>query len=264
MYPIISNCVLTKKTILSYEDEKNNKGTFMGLGKFYGVGIGSGNPEFLTIKAYNTLKEADTIFTVISKNSCDSVSQNVVEYVKPKGKVELLTFSMAKDKAVRERQVMDNTDKILAELEQGKTVAFATLGDAMTYSTFGYIFAIIKEKHPDLEIEIIPGVNSFTTLASISKTILVENRESLHVIPSFKEEDVENTVFPENSTTILLKTYRSRKALINRLKKEKEQFPNIQITYGEHLGLEGQKLAYSLEEIENIPETYLSMIMVKK
>lgn len=264
MYPIISNCVLTKKTILSYEDEKNKKGTFMGLGKFYGVGIGSGNPEFLTIKAYNTIKEADTVFTVISKNSGDSVSQNVVEYVQPKGKVELLTFSMAKNREEREQQVLDNANKILAELEQGKNVAFATLGDAMTYSTFGYIYAIIKEKQPQLEIEIIPGVNSFTTLAAISKTILAENRESLHVIPSFKEEDVEHAVFPENSTTILLKTYRSRKALVSRLKKEKEQYPNIQIIYGEHLGLEGQKLAYSLEEIESIPETYLSMIMVKK
>lgn len=236
----------------------------MKLGKLYGVGIGSGNPEYLTLKAYRTIKEADTVFTVISKNASDSVSKAVVEYTEPKGKTELLTFSMAKDKTVREKQVSDNAAKILAELEQGKNVAFATLGDAMTYSTFGYIYAIIKEKYPDIDIEIIPGVNSFTTLAAVSKTVLAENRESLHIVPSFREEDVEHAEFPENSTTILLKTYRSRKALIERLKKEKERCPHLQVIYGEHLGLEGQKLAFSLEEIERIPETYLSMIMVKK
>ncbi len=236
----------------------------MKLGKVYGVGIGSGNPEYLTIRAYNILKEVDTIFTVISKNACDSVSKSVVEYVKPQGKIELLIFSMAKNKEERERQVLENTNKILAELEQGKNIAFATLGDSMTYSTFGYIYEIIKTKHPDIEIEIVPGINSFSTLSAKSKKILVENRQTLHVIPAFKEEDIDSIEFPENSTTILLKTYRTRSALIKRLQKEKAEYPHIEIVYGEHLGLEGERLAYSLEEIETIPETYLSMIMVKK
>lgn len=236
----------------------------MKLGKLYGVGIGSGNPEYLTIKAYNILKEADTIFTVISKNACDSVSKAVVEFVRPKGRVELLIFSMAKDKQERENQVLANAQKITAELEKGKTVAFATLGDAMTYSTFGYVYAIIKEKYPQLETEIIPGINSFTTLSAVSQTVLAENRQSLHIIPSFREEDIDAIEFPQNATTILLKTYRSRTRLLERLKKEKQAFPDLKIIYGEHLGLEGQKLAFSLEEIESIPQTYLSMIMVKK
>lgn len=236
----------------------------MKLGKIYGVGIGSGNPEYLTLRAYKILKEVDTIFTVISKNASDSVSKSVVEYVKPQGKIELLIFSMAKSKEEREKQVLENAKKILSEVEQGKNIAFATLGDAMTYSTFGYIYALIKEKYPQIEVEIIPGINSFSTLSAISQKVLVENRESLHVIPSFKEEDIDSIEFPENSTTILLKTYRTREALIKRLQKEKEKFPHIEIIYGEHLGLEGERLAYSLEEIKNIPETYLSMIMVKK
>lgn len=236
----------------------------MKLGKIYGVGIGSGNPEYLTLRAYNVLKEADVIFTVISKNASDSVSKAVVEYVKPQGKIELLVFSMAKNKEERQKQVFANADKILAEVEQGKNIAFATLGDAMTYSTFGYIYPIIKEKHPNIDIEIIPGINSFSTLAAISQKVLAENRETLHIIPSFKEEDIDSIEFPENSTTILLKTYRTRNALLKRLQKEKEQFPNVEIVYGEHLGLDGERLAYSLEEVKNIPETYLSMIMVKK
>ncbi len=236
----------------------------MKLGKIYGIGIGSGNPEYLTLRAYKILKEVDTIFTVISKNASDSVSKSVVEYVKPQGKIELLVFSMAKTKEEREKQVLANAKKILAEVEQSKNIAFATLGDAMTYSTFGYIYPIIKEKYPQIEIEIIPGINSFSTLSAISQKVLVENRESLHVIPSFKEEDIDNIEFPENSTTILLKTYRSRNALIKRLQKEKEKFSNLEIVYGEHLGLPGERVVCSLEEIKTIPETYLSMIMVKK
>ncbi len=236
----------------------------MKLGKLYGIGIGTGDPEYLTLKAYKILKNIDVIFTVISKNASDSVSKAVVEYIEPQGKIELLIFSMAKNKEEREAKVLENAHKILTELEQGKDVAFATLGDSMTYSTFGYILKIIIEKHPDIEFEVIPGINSFTTLAAKTKTILVENRESFHVIPSFKAEDVEKIEFPNNATTILLKTYKSRQALLERLKKEKEKFPHIEIIYGENLGLEHEKIAYGLEEIEKLPESYLSLIMVKK
>lgn len=236
----------------------------MKLGKLYGIGIGSGDPEYLTLKAYRILQNADVIFTVISKNASDSVSKEVVEYAKPSGTVEVLVFSMAKNKEEREAQVLANAEKILAELEKGKNVVFATLGDAMTYSTFGYILPIVLKKHPELETEIVPGITSFAALSALSQKILAENRASLHIVPSFKEEDVEKIEFPENSTTILLKTYRTRKALVERLKKEIRQCPGTEIVYGEHLGLPEQRLAYSLEEIETIPETYLSMIMVKK
>lgn len=255
---------MTNKILYAIISHSSANRKDMKLGKLYGVGIGSGNPEYLTLRACKILKEADTVFTVISQNASDSVSKSVVEYVKPQGKIELLIFSMAKNKTDRENQVAANANKILEELEQGKNVAFATLGDAMTYSTFGYVYKIIKEKHPDISIEIIPGINSFTTLSAISQKVLAENRQTLHVIPSFKEEDIEKIEFPENSTTILLKTYRTRETLLKRLQKEKEEHPGLEIIYGEHLGLEGERLAFSLEEIKTIPETYLSMIMVKK
>ncbi len=258
------NCHLTNKILYAIISHTSANRKDMKLGKLYGVGIGSGNPEYLTLRACKILKEADTVFTVISQNASDSVSKSVVEYVKPQGKIELLIFSMAKNKTDRENQVAANANKILEELEQGKNVAFATLGDAMTYSTFGYVYKIIKEKHPDISIEIIPGINSFTTLSAISQKVLAENRQTIHVIPSFKEEDIEKIEFPENSTTILLKTYRTRETLLKRLQKEKEKHPGLEIIYGEHLGLEGERLAFSLEEIKTIPETYLSMIMVKK
>ena len=93
----------------------------------------------------------------------------MVEYIKPQGKVELLIFSMARDKEEREAKVLENAHKILAELEAGKDVAFATLGDSMTYSTFGYILKIILAKYPQIEFEVIPGINSFYNSCSQDK-----------------------------------------------------------------------------------------------
>ncbi len=242
----------------------NFKGKQMKLGKLFGVGIGPGDYKYLTLRAVEVLKDVDIIFTVISKNVSDSISQQVTEKIEPKGEICLLTFSMSRDNALREAQINENADKIMKELEQGKNCAFATLGDPCTYSTFTYVFKKIMEKYPELEVEIVPGITSFATLAAKAKTPLVENKQIFRVVPSFKSEDVEELDFPENSTTILLKTYRSRNTLIEKLKQKLDKKEIKQITYGEELAMDTEFISENADEIINRPEAYYSMIMVKK
>mgnify|MGYP003280592747 CR=1 FL=1 len=232
----------------------------MKPGKLYGVGIGPGDPRYLTLRAADVLRSADVIFTVISRNASSSVSRSVVEYLRPRGEIRLQMFSMSRDKATREAQVRANADAIIDELRAGRDCAFATLGDAMTYSTFGYVLDRIRKAIPDIEVEIVPGVTSFATLAAKAETVLVENGEQLRVIPSFRSEMAESLDFPKGSTTILLKTYRSRAALLDRLAREE----NVEILYGEHLTMEGQTLLTDPDAIRERPEEYLSLIMVKK
>ena len=168
--------------------------------------------------------------------------------------------SAAEQAEVRAAQVQANADAIITELKAGRDCAFATLGDAMTYSTFGYVLEIIRESIPSVELEIVPGITSFATLTAKAGTVLVENGAQLRVIPSFKSEMAETLDFPKGSTTILLKTYRSRKALVERLRREE----NVEILYGEHLAMEGQTLLTDLDAVADRPEEYLSLIMVKK
>ena len=159
-----------------------------------------------------------------------------------------------------QEQVQANADAIIDELRAGRDCAFATLGDAMTYSTFGYVLDRIRKAIPGVEVEIVPGVTSFATLAAKAETVLVENGEQLRVIPSFRSDMAESLDFPKDSTTILLKTYRSRAALLDRLAREE----NVEVLYGEHLTMEGQTLLTDPDAIRERPEEYLSLIMVKK
>ncbi len=232
----------------------------MKIGKLYGVSIGSGDPKYLTLRAVEVLQEAHVIFTVISQNAHNSVSLDVVNSVKPQGEVRTQVFSMARDSAVREAKVQENAAQILACLQEGKDCAFATLGDATTYSTFGYVQALIKEALPQVEVEIVPGITSFATLAAKTGQVLVENTQELCIVPSFKAEAVEELSFTPNSTTILLKTYRTRAALLQRLRAEKD----IEISYGEHLGMENEIILHDIDAIEKRQDTYLSLMMVKK
>ena len=150
----------------------------MKTGKLYGVGIGPGDPQYLTLRAADVLRSVDVVFTVISPNASNSVSQSVVDYLQPRGEVRLQVFSMSRDKTIREEQVRANAEAIIAELRAGHDCAFATLGDAMTYSTFGYVLEIIRKAIPNLDLEVIPGITSFATLTAKAGTVLVENGSS--------------------------------------------------------------------------------------
>ncbi len=232
----------------------------MKIGKLFGVSIGSGDPKYLTLRAVEVIQEADVIFTVISQNAQNSVSLDVVQSVQPQGEVRTQIFSMSRDNAVRFAKVQENAHAILACLKEGKSCAFATLGDALTYSTFGYVLKILQAELPELEVEIVPGITSFATLAAKSGQVLVENKEMLRIIPSFKADTAEHISFPKNSTTILLKTYHSRQALIERLRQEED----IEVVYGEYLGMEQEVILQDLDQIQNRNDTYLSLMMVKK
>lgn len=234
----------------------------MKTGKLYGVGIGPGDPRYLTLRAAEVLRSADVVFTVASRNRSaeTSISQAVVECFRPSGEIRLQVFSMSQDEEARRAQVQANADAVMQELRAGRDCAFATLGDPMTYSTFGYVLEIIRRSIPDLRLEVVPGITSFAALAARAGTVLVENGEQLRVIPSFHPESAASLEFQKDSTTILLKTYRSRAALLDRLTREER----IKIVYGARLGMEGECLLEDLDAVGSCPEDYLSLIMVKK
>ena len=233
----------------------------MRIGKLYGVGIGPGDPRYMTLRAVEVLRAADVIFAVTSPNAAYSVSHAVVAALGDlRGEPRVLEFSMAASLDVRNAQIAANAEAMLDELRSGRDCAFATLGDAMTYSTFGYVLDIIRAALPDLELEIVPGVTSFSALAAKAGVVLAENGESLHIIPAFRADMAETLTFAPGSTTVLLKTYRSRKALLARLERE----PDIDIVYGERLGLEEEFLTTNMDAVRAKKEKYLSLIMVKK
>ncbi len=233
----------------------------MNTGTFYGVGIGPGHPEYLTLRAAHVLRSVDVIFTVTGPNTETSISEAIVHSLGSiRGTIRPLVFSMSRDPEIRQRQIDENAALISDELLQGRDCAFATLGDAMTYSTFGYILQKLQADHPGLPTEVVPGITSFCTLSAVSQTIMVENGEQLRVIPAFRSETADDLEFPSGTTTVLMKTYRSRNALIARLQHE----PGIEIVSGERLGMSGQYISTDCAEILARPEAYLSLMLVKK
>src|SRR3989338_7697438 len=152
------------------------------------VGCGPGDPELLTVKAVNAIKNADVIMCPTSKEGKSSIALSVVSSLIDQNKnpeIVNLVFPMTKDKDILENTWQKNSQIIAESVLSGKKVVYLTVGDPYLYSTWIYLHREISVKHPDINITVIPGIVSMFTFASKIGISLAEGAEKMAVIPSF-------------------------------------------------------------------------------
>lgn len=154
-------------------------------GKFFGIGVGPGDPELLTLKAIKILKSVDVVFTPKARADKPSLALRVIKPLLGEHQeiVELI-YPMVRDLEVLEAFWERNAELIASTLRLGKNAAFITLGDPMLYSTFTYTYRRVAAKVPEAQIEVIPGVTSITMCAALSITPIAERDEAIAIVPS--------------------------------------------------------------------------------
>lgn len=189
----------------------------MSLGKFYGVGVGPGDPKLLTLKAKEVLEEVDAVFVPISKEGRRCIALETVEpFIRDKETIDLL-FPMHKDSKTLRPYWEKAGSEICRKLKEGKDAAFITIGDPTFYSTYTCVMEIIEKECPDIEIETVPGVPSFLACSAELNLPLVERDEKLAVLPAeYGLEKLEGLaeIF---DTLVLMKVSRSFKDIAERL-----------------------------------------------
>lgn len=155
-------------------------------GKLWGVGVGPGDPELLTVKAVRVLREADVVI-VPDASSGDKVALNIAkDYLKGK-QIQFVKTPMVRDKAVMDAAHEQAADTISALLDDGKQVAFLTLGDPAIYSTYMYIHQKVLRR--GYAVEVVPGIPSFCAAAARLNQSLCLGREPLIIIPASHDQN---------------------------------------------------------------------------
>ena len=121
-----------------------------------GISLGPGDPELLTFKAAAALTRCTKVFVP---------GEMAAELARPFSNPEILEFPMIEDEAELERIWRLNAETIARHAASGPA-GFACLGDVNTFSTFSHLKRVIKQNHPEIEIESIPGVGVVPALAS--------------------------------------------------------------------------------------------------
>jgi precorrin-2/cobalt-factor-2 C20-methyltransferase len=152
-------------------------------GTLYGIGIGPGDPELMTLKAVRLINNCPVIAIPKSGDGervALSIAAQAIPELWEKQLVEL-DMPMTKDKEVLRKSHTSAAATVIGYLCEGKDVAFLTLGDPTVYATYIYVHRIVKDK--GYQTEIVPGVPSFCAVAAKLGDCLVETSQFLHVIP---------------------------------------------------------------------------------
>ncbi len=231
-------------------------------GRVYGVGVGPGDPELMTLKGARVLREADVIAVPVKATDGDPAEalayQIAVQAVPEISSKTLapIAMPMTNDPASLEATHRAGADVIAALLDDGFTVAFLTLGDPSLYSTFSYLQSLLEKR--DYMVEFISGVPSFCAAAARAGIPLALGIEQLHVIPANRlSADELAAEFSRSGTCILMKPSSNLAGIRDALRASGRDATAI-----ERCGLEGERV---YRGIEAIPDglSYLSVIIVR-
>ena len=224
-------------------------------GILYGIGVGPGDPELLTLKAVRLLKAADAI-AVPGKDVRETAAYRIAVQAVPEiGDKELIPIDMpmVMDRERLEKAHLAGAAVLEEILERGKTIAFITLGDPTVYSTFSYLEKPVRED--GFSTEYVSGVTSFCAAAAALRVPLAEWQEPLHIIPAVHRKPEE---LSRPGNCVLMKSGRRMKEV-----KEALKVSGREICAAVNVGMEGEALYRTVEEIPD-DAGYFSLIIAKE
>jgi precorrin-2/cobalt-factor-2 C20-methyltransferase len=241
----------------------------MAYPKLYCIGCGPGDPDLLTLKAINIIKNADIIYTPTAREGKPSVALSIVErFLNKDTEIQQLVFPMIKDFNKLKENWKDNTKEITDSIRNGKRAIYLTVGDPSLYSTWIYIYREITKAHKDIEVEVIPGITSIFSFSAEIKTPIGEGEEIIGIIPACYNLDRLKTAAQCCDTLIFLKDGRYFNSVLEILMEsgfpgESDIFIAQDVSTNSE-ALQKKKLSELLRNPNENNDKYFSIMIAKK
>ncbi|WP_368492662.1 precorrin-2 C(20)-methyltransferase [Geobacillus thermodenitrificans] len=231
-------------------------------GTLYGIGVGPGDPELMTVKAYRRLKEAEVIAYPKKGRQSKSYAEQIIDaYFAPEEKRRLgLHFPMTKDVAVLEPKWNEAADAIWAELSAGRDVAFVTEGDPLLYSTFIHLMHVMERRYPDAPIEVVPGVSSANAAAARLRLPLADGDEQVAIVPARDDYEAMKAAILAHDCVIFFKVAKVIDLMI-RLLRELDLLHRAAVVTKV---TSREEVIWDVERLEGAELEYLALLVVRK
>jgi precorrin-2/cobalt-factor-2 C20-methyltransferase len=232
------------------------------IGTFYGVGVGPGDPELVTQKAVRVLGEVDWIFHPYDNPDGSSFARRIVAPLGlPETKFKAIHLTMSRDRSKDLNTYEVAADAIFAVLRDGQSVAWITQGDPFFYSTFMYLYEQIRQRYPQVPIEVIPGVTSPSAASARAGVPVSRLDDKVAVVPATYGLDALPSLLDEFATVFLLKVNRVFDPLLDVL----AALPTpVQAVYLEKVGTAEERIVTDLEALRGQKLPYFSLVLLRR
>ncbi len=232
------------------------------VGTLYGIGVGPGDPELITLKGLRKLKESDVIAYPKKQRGSKSYAQKIIEeYFQPGEKAMLgLVFPMTKDQEILEKKWSETVESIWEVVATGKNVAFVTEGDPLLFSTFIHMMRLMKERYPEVKMEVVPGISSINAAASRLQIPLADGDEQVAIVPAQDDYEAMKKAIEENDCVIFIKVAKVMNVMLQILQ-ELDLLAKASVVTKV---TSGEEIVWNIEELPGAELEYLTLMVVRK
>jgi precorrin-2/cobalt-factor-2 C20-methyltransferase len=234
-----------------------------GPGMFWGVGVGPGPAGYVPLAALEALREADLIYAPRARGIETSVAVQCLAGVEiDAAKLRDIEFNMDPDRSVLSEHYAQLGEQIAAELRAGRNVAYLTIGDSLTYSTYGYVLAALQARLPELRQRTFPGITSYAAAASALSWPLGEGKERVLILPCPETAEELRRDIETHDIVVLMKIGQRLPWVLELLR---EMGIAQHCAFARRIGLPGEMLASGLDDlVAQDAMGYLATMLVRR
>ena len=234
----------------------------MKQGTLYGIGIGPGYPELITLKGARLIGACRNLFVPKARTAAESVALAIARpLLGPEARIEELVFPMTADREELAEKWDAAAARIAEVLTEGDDACFLTLGDPLLYSTYIYLIKALRKRLPDLEAVTVPGIMAFGAAAALAEFPIGEGRESVTIVPTADDLTAVRHAIARGGTVVLMKIGKRLPEVLDLLDREGLMEASVFVS---HAGMATQRIETDLRRLKaEGPEAgYLSIILV--
>ena len=241
--------------------DKNSK--IASPGWFWGIGVGPGPAGYLPLAALSALQQADVIFTPRARSAETSVALQCLQGIDlDPSRLRDIEFNMDPDRTLLQAHYAALAETIAAELLAGRNVAYLTIGDTLTYSTYGYVLAALRERLPTLPHRTFPGITSFAAAAAALGWPLGEGKERTLILPCPESSAELRRDIDTHDVVILMKVGERLPWVLDLLR---DMGIAAHCAFARRIGLPGELLAANVIDLPAEPSIgYLATLLIRK
>ncbi len=234
----------------------------MRSGTLYGIGIGPGDPELITLKGARLIGGCRNLFVPKARTASESVALTIARpLVGPEAKIEELLFPMTADREELSTKWDEAASRVAAILAAGEDACFLTLGDPLLYSTYIYLLRALRKTLPDLTAVTVPGITAFGAAAALAGFPVGEGREPVTICPAADDLTAVRRALSQGGTVVLMKIGKRLPEVLDLLDAEGLLDKSVFVS---RATMEGERIETDLRRLKaDEPEAgYLSIILV--
>ncbi len=232
-------------------------------GIFCGIGVGPGEPGLIPVIAWEFLKRCAVIFVPRATTMDHSLARRCLPANEiPDERFREVKFTMESDRDLLCEHYATLADTIAAELRSGKDIAYLTIGDPFTYSTYTYTLAALKERLPEFRHRTYPGVTSYCAVAAATEFPLGKGKERVLILPCPDELPELRVAIETHEIVVLMKIGKRLPAVLALLR---EMGIAANCAFARRIGMDDEVVHSGVHNMQ--PEKslgYLATMLIRK